>query len=108
MGRITITIQGRQFQPDPEYIQQLLAENPGWGRSKLSVRLCELWEWRGGNGKIKDMACRNLLLRLEKAGQIVLPPRQRKSPNEFRNRAPVWVPHSIDLIDSTLKCLLPI
>ncbi|MCZ6829294.1 MAG: DUF4338 domain-containing protein [Gammaproteobacteria bacterium] len=54
------------------------------------------------------MACRSLLLRLEKAGRIVLPPRQRKSPNGFRNRSAVWVPHQSDPIAGDLGCLQPI
>ena len=50
----------------------------GWGRTRLSVMLCELWDWRAPNGQLKDMACRNLLLRLEQAGQIrfATPPAQ--------------------------------
>ncbi len=74
-----VTIQSRRFRPDIGLIEQLLTENPGWGRSRLSVKLCELWDWRTPNGQLKDMSCRNLLLRLEKAGHITLPPRQRKS-----------------------------
>ena len=72
--------------------------------------------------ELKDMACRNLLLRLEQAGQIRLPPRQRKSTNGYRrlsvpaslytlrptDRAPVWVPHSEAPIEGTLKALLPL
>ncbi|MES9858728.1 MAG: Druantia anti-phage system protein DruA [Sedimenticola sp.] len=108
MAQTTITIRGRKFQPDTALINQLLYENPAWGRSRLSVKLCELWDWRAPNGQIKDMACRNLLLRLEKAGHIVLPPRQRKSPNEFRNRAPIYVQHCTDPIDGALASLLPI
>lgn len=57
-----VTIQGQRFCPDIGLIEQLLAENPGWGRSRLSVKLCELWDWRAANGQLKDMACRNLLL----------------------------------------------
>ena len=81
---------------------------PGWGRTRLSVKLCDLWNWRAPNGQLKDMACRNLLLRLEQAGQIQLPPRQRKSTNADRNRSPQWVPHSSDSIDGPLKTLLPL
>jgi len=54
------------------------------------------------------MACRSLLLRLERAGGIALPPRQRKSPNGFRNRSPVRVSHRTDPIDGDLNCLMPI
>jgi len=54
------------------------------------------------------MACRSLLLRLERAGDIVLPPRQRKSPNGMRNRSPVWVAHRTEPVDGALTCLMPI
>lgn len=108
MESATVTIQGRRFRPDTALIRQLLAEHPDWGRSRLSVELCELWDWRGPNGQLKDMACRSLLLRMERAGGIVLPPRQRKSPNGLRNRSPVRVPHRTDPIDGDLNCLMPI
>ena len=108
MKSIMVTIQGRQFFPDISLIEKMLGDNPGWGRTRLSVKLCELWDWYAPNGQIKDMACRNLLLRLEEAGQIRLPPRQRKSTNAYRNRSPLWVPHSSDPIEGPLKDLLPL
>ena len=108
MEQLMVTIQGRRFCPDSGLIEQLLAENPGWGRSRLSVKLCELWDWRAANGQLKDMACRSLLLRLEGAGHITLPPRQRKSPNGYRNRSPVWVSHRTAPIESPLKALTPL
>ena len=103
-----VTIQGQPFFPDVHLIERLLGDNPGWGRTRLSIRLCELWDWRAPNGQLKDMACRNLLLRLERAGQIRLPPRQRKSTNACRNRSPLWVPHLSDPIEDSLKELLPL
>ncbi len=108
MEQIMVTIQGRRFSPDIGLIEKLLADNPAWGRSRLSVKLCELWDWRAPNGQLKDMACRNLLLRLEKTEHIALPPRQRKSPNGYRNRSPVWVPHRTEPIAGALTDLTPL
>ena len=108
MKQIMVTIRGRQFCPNISVIEKLLGEYPGWGRSRLSVKLCELWDWRAPNGQLKDMACRNLLLRLEQAGRIRLPPRQRKSTNADRNHSPPWVPHASDAIAGPLKTLLPL
>jgi hypothetical protein len=108
MEKSMVTIQDQRGSPDIGLIERLLAEHPGWGRSRLSVKLCELWDWRADNGRLKDMACRSLLLRLEKAGHITLPPRQRKSPNGYRNRSPVWVPHCTEPIESALKTLTPL
>lgn len=108
MDPILVTIQGRRYAPDLGLIQRLLAEHPDWGRSRLSVALCEQWNWRAANGQLKDMACRSLLLRLERAGAILLPPRQRKSPNGYRNRTPLWVPHGSEPITGALKDLTPL
>ena len=58
-----------------EEIRKLIAEHPGMGRSKLSVLLCEMWNWRSVNGNTKDMSARDLLRSLDKAGKIVLPPK---------------------------------
>ena len=108
MERIMVTIQGRRFCPDIAVIQELLSAHPGWGRTRLSVELCEQWDWRNPKGQLRDMACRNLLLRLEKLGYIVLPPRQRKSTNDYRNRSPVWVPHRTEPVKDSLGALLPL
>ena len=42
-----------------------------------------------GSNCNKDMACRTLLLKLERRGVIHLPARQGASPNGLRNRKPV-------------------
>jgi len=80
-------IQGRRLGPeDIGLVRHWLATEPGWNRSRLSRELCERWDWRNGAGRLKDMACRTLLLKLERRGQIRLPQRQRPSPNALRNR----------------------
>ena len=57
-----------------ESIRQLIAQHPGASRRQLSLRLCEAWQWKQANGAPCDMVCRGLLLGLERAGQIELPP----------------------------------
>ena len=54
------------------------------------------------------MAPRTLLLKLQRAGQIALPPRQRKPPNAFRNRSIPYVDHETREIVGSLKALLPL
>jgi len=58
-------------------IRKTISDNPGMGRTKLSVVLCEIWGWRDAGDRVKDMSCRDLLSSLEKAGRINLPPRIR-------------------------------
>jgi hypothetical protein len=88
-------MQGRELgQADIGVIRGLLDEHPQWHRSRLSVELCERWDWRNAQGRHKDMAARTLLLKLERAGHIRLPARRGPSPNGRRNQrvAPVAPP----------------
>lgn len=63
---------------DLAIIRALIEENPTASRRKLSRQLCEVWNWVQPNGAACDMICRGLMLALERAGHIALPPvRQR-------------------------------
>jgi hypothetical protein len=44
------------------------------GRSHISNRLCELWDWRQANGRFRQIACRDLLRQLDRKGLVKLPP----------------------------------
>ena len=102
-------VQGRELSGEDIWqIQELLAEHPEWGRSRLSEELCRLWDWRNGLGRSKDMAARTLLLKLERSGHIVLPPRQRPSPNEFRNRVVPAFAFPTEPIHGILRDLRPL
>lgn len=59
---------------DLALIRQLIVAEGAHGRSHLSNRLCELWDWRQANGRYRQIACRDLLRRLEAKGLIQLPP----------------------------------
>jgi hypothetical protein len=66
---------GRQIsQEDIVYIRALVERHPNESRRTLSTKLCEAWQWRQTNGALRDMVCRGMLLMLERAGQITLPP----------------------------------
>ena len=102
-------IQGRCIAPgDVALIRGLLSGNPSWNRSRLSRELCERWDWRNEKGRLKDMACRTLLLKLERQGQIRLPARQRPSPNAHRNRQITEVSHDCTPIECDLSALRPL
>ncbi len=76
-----LKIQGR-FVTEAEVseIRLLLSNHPEWNRSRLSRELCGRWNWQRPDGQIKDMACRELLRKLESRTLIKLPPRQHYSP----------------------------
>ncbi len=68
-----------------DLIRHLIEKNPDKGRSWLSVKLCEIWDWRDFNGKTKDMSCRDMLRALDKAGKITLPPPKSTGGGQPRN-----------------------
>ncbi len=74
-------------QEDILYIRALIERSPHQSRRTLSTQLCEAWQWRQANGTLRDMVCRGLLLMLERAGQIALPPVSYVRHNPLANRA---------------------
>lgn len=106
-----LVMQGRELRgEDIALIRTLLDENPDWGRSRLSVELCNRWSWHNAKGHRKDMAARTLLLKLERAGLIRLPPRRGgpSAPNKNRNRAIPPVPTAAEPIHDALRDLQPL
>lgn len=104
-----IVLQGRSIgQSEIDLVRGLMVENSDWNRSKLSRELCVVWNWRDVRGQLKDMACRTLLLKLERRGLIVLPLRQRPSMNGMRNRSLPSIDHDRTAISCGLRDLLPL
>jgi hypothetical protein len=84
----TQIIQGRPIgAAELEQIRQLLDQHPDWSRRRLSECLAQLWDWRNGAGRLKDMAARTLLVKLQARGWIALPPRRRRPFNRMRHKA---------------------
>ena len=102
-------IQGRRLGPeDLALVRHWLTTQPDWNRTRLSRELCRRWNWRNEAGRLKDMACRTLLLKLERRGQIRLPARRGPSPNGFRNRRRLEVPHEQYPIEGALDAVRPL
>jgi len=102
-------IQGRQVTTaQREWIRQWVQDHPEGHRTRLSRELCRLWNWRDEQGRLKDMACRTMLLKLERRGLIVLPPARRPGVNHHRGQRRVDTAHSTDPIQAPLSSLRPI
>ena len=102
-------MQGREVSgSDVALIRHLLDENPDWCRSRLSIELCTRWAWRNAQGRLKDMAARTLLLKLERTGTINLPPRRSNPPNGRRNRVVPFVPPASEPILGNLRDVQPL
>jgi len=105
----TMVIQGREIgKAELGLIRGFLANNPSWHRTRLSQELCALWQWRDAKGRMKDMACRTMLLKLHRRGLIELPARIRGSHNECRGRHVPNILHSREPIEASLREVRPI
>jgi hypothetical protein len=92
------------------FLREFIGAHAASSRWKLSRQLCEALGWKQANGALRDMVCRGLLLMLERAGQIELPPVRRHIRGQCRTGRPR--PEAV-LIDDTplvmpLKALGPV
>ena len=104
-----IRVQGRLLsEADLDQIRTLRQEHPEWSRQQLSIHLAEVWQWRNGVGRLKDMAARTLLLKLHARGLIQLPaPRNRNGNSTHRAVAPAMLqPELLSTEPSPIDCPL--
>ena len=92
-----------------DIISTIISQNPQDNRSELSRKICRRMQWIQPNGYLRDMVCRSLLLRLESAGYIKLPPRQNV-PQQWRNTKRNVREFSIDTtnITATVRSIQPL
>lgn len=82
MGPILFRYRSRELTADDiSFIKTAIKTGYARGRSHISTVICESWQWKQQNGKLKEYAARDLLLRLEENGFISLPPRLRPKNN---------------------------
>jgi hypothetical protein len=102
---------GQQFGSEQiAFLREFIRMHPSSSRWKLSRQLCEALGWKQANGALRDVVCRGLLLMLERAGQIELPPVRCQIRGQRRTGRPR--PEAV-LIDTTpltlpLKALGPV
>lgn len=105
----TVVVQEREItNKEIGLIQQLIAANPSWNRTRLSKELCVLWNWRAANGQIKDMACRTFLWKLEQRGYLTLPPSQKSRGKVICRRVLPYVTYQTTLLTGNLSTLVPV
>ena len=80
------------------FLREFIRAHATSSRWKLSRQLCEALNWKQTNGALRDGVCRGLLLMLERAGQIELPPVRRQIRGQCRTER--CRPEAI-LIDTT-------
>jgi len=79
----------------------LLQKHPSWNRTRLSCELCVHWNWQRPDGQIKDMACRELLRKLESRALVKLPLRQNYGSRRLSAKI-----EPVEVNQSPVLCLL--
>lgn len=83
----SFTARGRIFtSEDIDKIVRIVERSFEYGRTAISKQVCQALSWCQPNGRLKDMACREVLRKLETIGLIALP-----SP---KGQGAVWNPPS--------------
>jgi hypothetical protein len=101
-------IQGRQLRKQEiAWIRELIQRHPEWHRTRLSRELCKAWEWTNDKGELKDMACRTMLLKLDRMGIIQLPAPRSVGVGNARKQIP-QVSHDTTPIIDSLRELTPL
>jgi hypothetical protein len=78
---------GRQLsEADLGLIREVVQRHPGASRRELSRQLCQRWNWVQANGRPCDLVCRSMMLALDRAGHITLPPPKGHHPNPLATR----------------------
>lgn len=82
MSEVILSYRGRHIRPaEVAFLRELIVQNPALSRRRLSVKVCEAWQWRQPNGQLRDMVCRGLLLALHRGGHLELPAKRCAPPN---------------------------
>lgn len=104
-----LILRGRPVTPqDLNGIRSIVHQYWEQGRTFISKELCRIWNWHQPNGALKDMACRELLRRLEQKGLITLPPKKIDIDRRQKKQSLQGLPHETDLLTGRLKAFLPI
>jgi hypothetical protein len=106
-----IRYRGKDYGPEEiAFVRQLVAAHPTASRRALSLKLCEAWNWHQANGAPRDMVCRGLLLALERAGHVELPPPRyrRPVPAPRRSKTAVLTGRSFQPIEGPVGQVRPL
>ena len=97
MSDVLLRFRGRELRvQEVAQLRQLIAQNPGLSRRRLSLKVCQAWNWVQPNGQPRDMVCRSLLLALHRAGHIELPAKRQTPPNNAIGHRPAAPVAAID------------
>ena len=107
--RTRITIKPKITEKEIRFIQDLIDNNSSWGRYKLSIEICKIWNWSDESGNLKDISCRDMLRRMDARGQIRLPAKKRDSGRRAGSTNIIqYRLHDTTAIECGIRDILPI
>jgi Domain of unknown function (DUF4338) len=83
-------------------IGRILSADLSLSRRALSLRVCELLQWRSPNGKLKEVSCRKALLELHRRGLIGLPAAEESCFRRSSSKPPPDVIVALPKLECTL------
>src|SRR5258705_11898 len=111
MSEVLLSFRGRQIRAaEVVFLREFISQNRGLSRRRLSVKVCEAWNWVQPNGQPRDMVCRGLLLALHRAGHIELPAKRHFPPNNAiaHRRVSEVQPYDTTPVEGSLASLQPL
>jgi hypothetical protein len=109
MVMLPLTIRKRTITyTDLQFIQSTIDQHWTKGRTRISKILCQKWNWVQPNGRLKDMACREILLTLYRKNLINYPSGKHDGNNKKRNQSIPLVPTDKTPLKTKLSDLEPV
>lgn len=104
-----LTIRKRTIgEAEIDQIQAVVHKHWSKGRKHISKVLCRQWDWRQPNGRLKDMACREIMLTLYRKQLILLPPPLNNANNHKRNKTIKKIEIDQQCLEQKLSQLPPV
>lgn len=104
-----LIIRGRHISSaDIKLINAFIRRYRHKGRSYISRALCQHWGWYQPNGALKEIACREILRKLEAKGLVNLPASKSYLRKTGIRTSPNVPPHDTSPIETCLKNIRPV
>jgi hypothetical protein len=102
--------QGREIDAAQiDWLRSVVSDHPQWSRHRITQHICLQWNWRTHAGRLKTMAARSLIVKLEQRGVIVLPAIRVNYRRSVRAPFPKgFLPPDCIAIECALSCLMPL
>lgn len=91
------------------WLKSVVSDHPEWSRHRITQHICVQWNWRTHAGRLKTIAARSLIDKLEQRGLVALPPiqiNQRRSPRATFPKG--FIPPECTAIQCGLSSLTPL